>query len=98
MGFATSPAEAQVFGPVTLENLISNFAIGRQIGCVIYACLTIMVWDMLLTLPMEVELLWKSRMSVLKVIFLFNRYVSALVIIVSVLFMSRLINGLTDNM
>lgn len=97
MGFATSPAEAQVFGPVTLENLISNFAIGRQIGCVIYACLTIMVWDMLLTLPMEVELLWKSRMSVLKVIFLFNRYVSALVIIVSVLFMSRLISGLTDN-
>lgn len=97
MGLTVSPADIQEFGPITLQGLITSLTIARGICSFIYACVTIMFWDMLLTIPVEVELLWKSGLSLLKVIFLFNRYVSAMVIAVSVFLMSGLSSGLTDS-
>ncbi|KAF8556649.1 hypothetical protein OG21DRAFT_1482863 [Imleria badia] len=34
----------------------------------------ILLWDHILTLPDEVQLIWKARLSIAKVLFLFNRY------------------------
>ncbi|PVF97577.1 hypothetical protein CPB86DRAFT_420276 [Serendipita vermifera] len=42
------------------------------------AALTLLVWDMVLTFDVEVEVFWKARLSVVKVLFLVNRYITPL--------------------
>jgi hypothetical protein len=49
-----SPAQIQQFGPPTLENLEHVWEVARITAAFNYAGVTIMIWDMLLTMQMEV--------------------------------------------
>ncbi|KIJ67311.1 hypothetical protein HYDPIDRAFT_84324 [Hydnomerulius pinastri MD-312] len=42
----------------------------------------ILLWDHLLTLKDEVQLIWKAKLSTPKVLFLFNRYIVPIALIV----------------
>jgi hypothetical protein len=48
------PAEIQEFGPPTVENLQRTWAVTHLTACLNYAGVTIMLYEMLLTMQMEV--------------------------------------------
>ncbi|CCA76505.1 hypothetical protein PIIN_10498 [Serendipita indica DSM 11827] len=56
-----------------------------------------MIWDMLLTFADEVKYIWKAPWTVIKVVFLFNRYVTPIVVIGSLYTLSGLATDLTDE-
>lgn len=51
---------------------------------VTYAAFALMIWDMLLTMGDEVAFVWPARFTLIKGLFLFNRYVSPVVLAVNV--------------
>ncbi|PVF96009.1 hypothetical protein CPB86DRAFT_787430 [Serendipita vermifera] len=50
---------------------------------IIYGTFTVMLWDMFLTFSDEVAFIWPARFSFVKIVFLFNRYVTPIVIAVN---------------
>ncbi|CCA72836.1 hypothetical protein PIIN_06772 [Serendipita indica DSM 11827] len=77
-------ADLTFFGPLTAKTLQSAAYAVRTARAVNYGAMSLMLWDMLLTLPREVELIWNSQLTALKVIFLFNRYATPAVISVNI--------------
>jgi len=54
MSITLNPAQIEQFGPPTAENLEIVVRVARVNAALNYAGITIMLWDMLLTLPAEV--------------------------------------------
>lgn len=90
-------ADLTFFGPLTAKTLQSAAYAVRTARAVNYGAMSLMLWDMLLTLPREVELIWNSQLTALKVIFLFNRYATPAVISVNIWAMSGHARGLTES-
>ncbi|KAG8831117.1 hypothetical protein FRC17_003645 [Serendipita sp. 399] len=88
----------EFFGPLNHETLVSAARALRIAKALTYAGFSIMIWDMMLTLPREVELIWKSRITAVKVIFLLNRYVSIPVLAGNAWLMSGNVEGLTSSL
>ncbi|KAG8826634.1 hypothetical protein FRC19_008240 [Serendipita sp. 401] len=91
-------ALAAFFGPVTprlLREAVWSIFVTRYTN---YALVTVMMWDMFLTFPMEVELIWSSRTGLLKIIFLFNRYVTPAVLGVNIWALTGQAKGLTSTL
>ncbi|PPQ93951.1 hypothetical protein CVT25_015843 [Psilocybe cyanescens] len=57
-----------------LESMVRQ---GMAVNLVAAACLTALLYDHVLTLDVEVETMWRSRLSIPKVLFFLNRYVVA---------------------
>lgn len=91
-------ADLTFFGPLTAKTLQSAAYAVRTARAVNYGAMSLMLWDMLLTLPREVELIWNSQLTALKVIFLFNRYATPAVISVNIWAMSGHARGLTESL
>ncbi|PVF95006.1 hypothetical protein CPB86DRAFT_875990 [Serendipita vermifera] len=72
-----------IFGPPTLTTLLRAAAVVRASRAFNFAWFTAMVWDMILTLPREVALIWNSRWTIVKVLFLLNRYITPIIIAVN---------------
>ncbi|KAG8813795.1 hypothetical protein FRC18_002283, partial [Serendipita sp. 400] len=90
-------ALAAFFGPITprfLREAVWSIFVTRYTN---YALVTVMMWDMFLTFPMEVELIWSSRTGLLKIIFLFNRYVTPAVLGVNIWALTGQAKGLTST-
>lgn len=87
-------AIAHTFGPITLDSIREGAYAVRTARAVNYGAIAVMLWDMLLNLDREVELIWKSRWNFVKILFFFNRYISPMVLCVDVWFMSGTQQGL----
>lgn len=75
------PADvAQLLPPATPQRLIFLTNADIIFRHLLYAAFGLMIWDHLLTINREVVLVWRARWTVIKVLFLFNRYITALVI------------------
>ncbi|TFY57578.1 hypothetical protein EVG20_g8490 [Dentipellis fragilis] len=61
--------------PAQAELLVSAVKDVWIVGCFGLSSLVLLFYDHILTFPDEVELIWRSRWSVSKVIFLMNRYI-----------------------
>lgn len=61
--------------PTSLQPLATGLDVWRQLNGLLVASATIMVMDWLLTLPLEVSLIWTTRWSLLKILFLLARYI-----------------------
>lgn len=62
-----------------------------------YALLTLLVWDMIITFPREIEVVWKSKWTVVKVLFLLNRYVTPWFMAAHIWALSGRAVGLSDK-
>ncbi|KAJ7662633.1 hypothetical protein DFH06DRAFT_356470 [Mycena polygramma] len=67
-----SPDISQVRSAANLSNKCCNFFT--------LASLCVLIYDHIARIPEEVELMWKSRWGVAKIIYLWNRYFSAIVV------------------
>ncbi|KAF7368343.1 hypothetical protein MVEN_00155800 [Mycena venus] len=60
--------------------LLQLVADSRLTGYLAVAALCVLIYDHIVCLPEEVELMWKSRWGVAKIIYLWNRYFSLVVV------------------
>jgi len=75
------PADIQdFFPPITLDRLVFLTNADMTVRYLLYAAFALMIWDHLLTFQREIQLVWRARWTVIKALFLFNRYITALVI------------------
>ncbi|PPR07339.1 hypothetical protein CVT26_013655 [Gymnopilus dilepis] len=58
-------SDAEIVQAIEILNLVTHFDVAAS---------TLFVWDWLLTLRMEVELVWKSKWNFMKVLYLAQRY------------------------
>ncbi|KAJ7749812.1 hypothetical protein DFH07DRAFT_552443 [Mycena maculata] len=52
----------------------------RSTGYLAVAALCVLLYDYLICFPQEVELMWRSRIGVAKIVYLWNRYFSLIAI------------------
>ncbi|KAG8814464.1 hypothetical protein FRC17_001113 [Serendipita sp. 399] len=97
MASLEAPAVDAFFGPPTLRLIREAAWAALVTRYTNYAAITVIAWDMLLTFSAEVELIWSSRIGLLKIIYLFNRYVTPVVLGVNIWIMSGNAKGLTDT-
>ncbi|KAJ6534077.1 hypothetical protein B0H19DRAFT_1185192 [Mycena capillaripes] len=62
------------------DELLQLVADSRLTGYLAVAALCVLLYDYFSSIPEEVELMWKSRWGIAKIIYLWNRYFSVLVI------------------
>ncbi|PVG01069.1 hypothetical protein CPB86DRAFT_773463 [Serendipita vermifera] len=91
------PLPAGVNIPLTYSHLLEIFHAARVIRCVNYATFTFMVYDMMLTFAEEIKYIWQARWSVIKVVFLLNRYIAPIIIIGNLYAASGTASGLSDS-
>ncbi|KAG8770995.1 hypothetical protein FRC15_003677 [Serendipita sp. 397] len=91
------PPAGVTLPPLTYAHLLLIGTATRVVRYVNYASFTFMVWDMLLTLPDEVKYIWKARWTVIKVVFLSNRYVTPIILIGNLYTISGQAKDLSDQ-
>jgi len=79
---------------VKLENAVSATYTIRAANA---AALTLFLWDVLLNLSREIPIVWTTRLTVIKVLYLVNRYVAPLSMAVHIWTFSGLSSGLSDS-
>jgi len=57
-----------------IEALVTAVGDYKIFSYVEVANLTVFIWDILLTLPREIEFVWRARWSLGKVLYIINRY------------------------
>ncbi|KAG8855772.1 hypothetical protein FRB91_001717 [Serendipita sp. 411] len=62
-----------------------------------YATLTVLLWDMVLTMQREVEVVWSARWTITKSLYLINRYVTPFFVIMHIWAFSGQSRGLSDT-
>ena len=67
--------------PVTPARLVFFFHADRIMCTLLYSALALLVWDHILTLRLEARFIWRARWTVIKALFLFNRYITLIIII-----------------
>ncbi|KAF8990469.1 hypothetical protein BDQ17DRAFT_1371883 [Cyathus striatus] len=69
-----------------LLQLISD---ARLTNCLMFVALSLLVYDYIITLPEEIELIWKRRLRFTSYLYIWNRYASIVILIASATFMVR---------
>jgi len=72
-----------LFPPLTLERMMFLINADTTVRYLLYSALGLMLWDHMLTFQTEVQLVWRARWTVIKALFLFNRYITSVVIAVN---------------
>lgn len=66
--------------PLTASRLVFLAEADHIVRYLLYSALTAMVWDHILTFRREVKYIWRARWTVSKALFIFNRYVTTVII------------------
>ncbi|PVF96572.1 hypothetical protein CPB86DRAFT_798761 [Serendipita vermifera] len=82
---------------LTLQRLVYFAKADRVVCYIVYAAFTAMMWDHLLTFRREVEHIWKAKWTIIKVLFLFTRYCTAVIIAGNAYISTGQVKGLTDK-
>lgn len=92
-----TPDILDLFPPLTLERMIFLTKADTTFRYILHAALCVMIWDHMLTFHREVVFVWRARWTVIKALFLFNRYITTIVIAANVAITSGLVHGLTNE-
>ncbi|KAG8806561.1 hypothetical protein FRC17_004924, partial [Serendipita sp. 399] len=91
------PVPEGIVVPITLAHIRLIGYATRVVRYVNYAAFTFMLYDMLLTLADEVKYIWRARWTVIKVVFLINRYVTPIILIGNLYTISGFAKDLSDK-
>ncbi|PVF97615.1 hypothetical protein CPB86DRAFT_734388 [Serendipita vermifera] len=84
-------------GPPTLKNLEVMFQIVYATRMFNYAIFTLLVWDMLISLKREIDVVWAARISLVKCLYILNRYLTPMTVALHIWTFSGHAFRLTDT-
>lgn len=83
--------------PVTAARLLFFVHADRLMCTLLYSALALLVWDHLLTLRREARFIWRAKWTVIKTLFLFNRYITLIIITGNAIIGSGVVKSLTNT-
>ncbi|CAG7854986.1 SubName: Full=Uncharacterized protein {ECO:0000313/EMBL:CCA72833.1} [Serendipita indica DSM 11827] len=84
--------------PVTAARLLFFVHADRLMCTLLYSALALLVWDHLLTLRREARFIWRAKWTVIKTLFLFNRYITLIIITGNAIIGSGVVKSLTNTL
>ncbi|CCA71127.1 hypothetical protein PIIN_05062 [Serendipita indica DSM 11827] len=84
-------------GGMSLAALERTVSLVRATQSFNYAAITLLIYDMILTMQQEIEIVWRARWTAIKFIYLINRYITPFFMLAHVWVFSGRAYGLTDT-